>query len=282
METDHRARRLSYIFLCLLPLLSVLLVGVRALRVTGVYQSLGVVAFAGIVLAAWSLGARTIADGSDRSRKLALAGALLIVPFATMTLLWVGVGPPWMATMAENQMRYLVILTAAVAVTGGFVALKELLGEAGERMCSTLGLTANLLAGAAYLFWATFEVGLYGVAIRDGQLLPAVKKMSDIFDTLLFAACVLTYLMTLAFAVSMGRVGWLGRGATRAYCSVAVAALVFIMLRGLSFPDPASSPWYVLPGFIAGIPAVPWIMPHLLGVILLRRAGDERAAALSL
>ena len=32
----------------------------------------------------------------------------------------------------------------------------------------------------------------------------------------------------------------------------------------------------VRPGFVAGIPAVPWIMPFLLGVVVLRRAGDER------
>ena len=30
------------------------------------------------------------------------------------------------------------------------------------------------------------------------------------------------------------------------------------------------------PGFIAGIPAVPWIMPYLFGVVLLRRTGDEQ------
>jgi hypothetical protein len=28
-------------------------------------------------------------------------------------------------------------------------------------------------------------------------------------------------------------------------------------------------------GFIAGIPAVPWVMTFLLGVALLRRAGDD-------
>jgi hypothetical protein len=54
-------------------------------------------------------------------------------------------------------------------------------------------------------------------------------------------------------------------------------ALLFIVLRGLSYPDPTASatPWYLRPGFIAGIPAVPWIMPFLLGVVLLRRAGHE-------
>jgi len=33
-------------------------------------------------------------------------------------------------------------------------------------------------------------------------------------------------------------------------------------------------PWYASPGFIVGIPAVPFIIPFLFGVVLLRRAGE--------
>lgn len=281
METGHVARRMSYIFLCVFPVLSIPLIGFRGLRIGGVYQSLGAVAFAAIVVAAWVLGARMIGGGADRARKLALAGVLLISPFALMSLFWVGLGPPWMATLTENRMRYLVILADSIAVTGGFVVLSELLSDAGERAYSTLGFAANNLAGAAYLFWTSFEVGVYVVAVRDGQLSPAIRALSDIVDILLFVACVLTYSMTLAFAASLGEVRWLGRNATRAYVVAALVALVLIAMRGLSFPDPAagSSPWYVQPGFVAGIPAVPWIMPFLLGVILLRRAGDEPTGA---
>ena len=53
--------------------------------------------------------------------------------------------------------------------------------------------------------------------------------------------------------------------------------LVLLVVRGVSFPELSgnTAPWYVRPGFIAGIPAIPWIMPCLLGVVLLRRAGSE-------
>ena len=49
----------------------------------------------------------------------------------------------------------------------------------------------------------------------------------------------------------------------RAYVILNLVALVFIVIRGLSFPDPngGATPWYTQPGFIAGIPAVPWVMP---------------------
>lgn len=51
------------------------------------------------------------------------------------------------------------------------------------------------------------------------------------------------------------------------------------MIRGVQYPDPRalSTPWYTNPGFVVGIPAVPFIMPFLFGVVLLRRAGDEQS-----
>jgi hypothetical protein len=62
---------------------------------------------------------------------------------------------------------------------------------------------------------------------------------------------------------------------------VNLVMLTLIMIKGLSYPDPTakSAPWYLDLAFIAGIPAVPWIMPYLVGVILLRRAGSETTAA---
>jgi len=88
----------------------------------------------------------------------------------------------------------------------------------------------------------------------------------------------LTYLATGAFAASLGRVQWLGLRATRAFMIVTGVALLFLVIRGLHYPDPRalSTPWYTSPGFVVGIPAVPFIMPFLFGVVLLRRAGEEQ------
>ena len=56
----------------------------------------------------------------------------------------------------------------------------------------------------------------------------------------------------------MGRVRWLGRGATRVYVIANLLFLILIVVKGLSYPDPTASslPWYLNLGFIAGIPAV--------------------------
>ncbi|MGI8783719.1 MAG: hypothetical protein ACR2L2_08750 [Acidobacteriota bacterium] len=275
---NHSARRLSYAFLCSIPLLDLVIVGVRAFRVPGVYQAVGGLLFVAIVVAAWILGARQIRAGAEAEQRLALAGGLLLAPWALVSLLWVGLATPWEATPAENVMRYLVLLVGSFAVAGGFVVLSEALRETGERFYSALGFAANMLAGPAYLIWITLQVGGWSAKVHAGQIPPALVSLDGVLDVLLFVACVLTYFATAAFAASFGRTRWLGRGATRAYVTVNFVALLFIVMRGMAFPDPTalSTAWYTGPGFIAGIPAVPWIMPFLLGVVLLRRAGDEQ------
>ena len=55
------------------------------------------------------------------------------------------------------------------------------------------------------------------------------------------------------------------------------AVLLFLVMRGVSYPEISAhtAPWYAEPGVVAGIPGIRWIMPGLLGVVLLRRAGEE-------
>lgn len=273
----YTPRRVSKVFLCSVPILAIGFAAPRALRVAGVYHTIGGVLFVAIVTAAWILGARSIRSGTESEQLLALTGALLLTPFTLVALFWVGLGPPWEATPPENVMRYLVLLVSSIAVTGGFVLLKDALSDAGERNYATLALAATILAGAAYLIWMSFMLGYYVVAVRDGKAPAAMNSLADVFDILLDVACLLTYLATAAFAASLGRVRWVGRGATRVYVAANLIASLCLVMRGVSFPDQAalSTPWYTRPGFVAGIPAIPFIMPFLLGVVLLRRAGEK-------
>jgi len=270
-------RRVSYAFLCVVPFLNFAVVGVRAFRIPGVYQAMGLVYFAAMAIAAWTLGARVIIAREERERRWAVAAILLILPSTLAALLWVGLGPPWEATPVENRMRYLVLLISTIAVTSGFAVLEQSLQEAGERFYSPLGHALATLAGAAYLVCNCFFLGLYVVKARGGQTPSALISLGDSLDALIFIACVLTYLATLTFAVCMGRIRWFRRGTTRAYVIAAMLLLLLIVVKGLSYPDPTapSAPWYFNLAFIAGIPAVPWIIPYLFGVVLLRRAGDE-------
>lgn len=277
MKLENTAGRVGYIFLCLFPLLAMPAAGIRGLRVSGVYQTIGVVLFAAVAVAAWISGLRALLSEAETKRMLALSGGLFLLPFALVSLLWVGLGTPWEATAAENQMRYLVLLFSSVAVTTAFVVLSEILKDAGERFFSTPGFAFGLLGGAAYVVWMSFELGAAVIKARDGQVSPAIVAMGEVFDILLFAACVLTYLATAAFAAAFGRARWLSRAAANAYLAISFIALIFLFLRGLSFPDPnaAVSPWYTSPGFIVGIPAIPWLMPFFFGIVLLRRAARK-------
>jgi hypothetical protein len=274
---NRTARRISYIFLCTLPFLDIVVVGVRAFRVAGVYQTIGVVLFAAILSAAWILGARVIGSGAAEARRLGLAGALLIAPWAIISLLWVGLGAPFQATAPENHMRFLVLLANAAIVAGAFVALKEALYDAGERFYSTVGFAASIPAGGAYLVCISMSVA-FSVAELPDKHAPFVGLLGELYSTLEFVACVLTYIATAAFAASLGQARWLGRSAARAYLTVSMVLVLLLVTRGLSYPELSSdtAPWYTRPGLIAGIPAIPWIMPGLLGVVSLRRAGDDQ------
>src|SRR6266513_1525880 len=185
----NTVRRVSYVFLCMVPFLSFVVGGVRAFRVPGVYQAVGVAYFAAIAVA------------------------------------------------------------------------------------------AIMLSGPLYLIWNTYAFGVFFAKEHAGEVPQALHSLGDTFDLLLFVAGFLTYLATVAFAASLGRVQWLGRRATRAFMIVNGVALLFLVIRGLHYPDPRalSTPWYTSPGFVVGIPAVPFIMPFLFGVVLLRRAGDEQS-----
>src|SRR5437660_12565159 len=209
----NTVRRVSYVFLCIFPFLSFVVFGVRAFRVPGVYQAVGVAYFAAIAIATWTLGARAIrADAQDR-RLLGLAGTLFVTPFALVALLWVGLGGPWQATAAENQMRYLVLIVMATAIAGGFVVLREALSQAGERFYATIGFAAIMLTGLLYLIWHIFAFGVFFAKEHAGEVPQALRSLGDIFDLVLFVSGFLTYLATAAFAASLGRVQWLGRSA---------------------------------------------------------------------
>jgi hypothetical protein len=276
--TAHSKQRISYIFLCATPFVAFGAGVARPLRIPGVYHVIGGVLFAAICTAAWTLGARAVRADVQSRRQLALAGTLLLTPFAMVALFWVGLGGPWAASAAENQMRYLGLMAMALATTGGFVVLKEALSQASERLHSTLGFAAVMLACSLYLVWDAFAFGAY-FAQEHGGTMPSPNVSLQAFRELVLSlAGALTYVATAAFAVSLARTQWLGRKASLAYIIVSFIALFFIMIKVLERPDPAaaSQPWYTIPGFILGVPALPLIMPSLLGVVLLRRAGDEQ------
>jgi len=275
LSMNQGLRRISYFFLCALPFLDLALCAARPLRRPGVYQVIGVVLFAAVVIAAWFGGARVIGVKDAGTRKLALAGALLILPWTIISLLWVGIGAPFQATLQENYMRYLVLVSSSILVTSAFVVLKDALYDRGERFYSTIAFAAALAAGATYLTCLNMSLARVVMVLR-GDNTPSPAILEYLYSALEFVACIMTYVTTALFATALGRARLLGRGSSLAYTIASAILVLLLLMRGLEFPEVSANtaPWYTQPGVIAGIPAIPWIMPCLLGAVLLRRAGD--------
>jgi hypothetical protein len=134
-----------------------------------------------------------------------------------------------------------------------------------------------MLAGPLYLVWDTFMFAVFTAKAQSGEVPAALVALDGAMDVLLDLAEILTYAATIALAVALGRVRWLARGAALAFVALNVVALLLLVNRGLAYlaPSELATRWYTTPGFIVGIPAVPYVMPFLLGVVLLRRAGEE-------
>jgi len=275
---NQSVRRIGYVLLCAFPFIALGTAAARPLRVAGVYQLIGGFLFTAVALAAWVVGLRVIRLKEAGSEKLAFAGFLLILPWAIISLLWVGIGPPFQATVSENYMRFLVLVWDAILVTVGFVVLNDALHEAGERFYSTLGFAAAIAAGAAYLICLNLSLAHVALALHGDKTTPPAI-LGIFYSAIEFVACVMTYLTTGLFAAALWRARLLGRSATLGYLTASALLVLLIVMRGLEFPEISANtaPWYTRPGVIAGIPAIPWVMPCLLGAVLLRRAGDAQS-----
>ncbi|WP_157618270.1 hypothetical protein [Spirosoma spitsbergense] len=78
----------------------------------------------------------------------------------------------------------------------------------------------------------------------------------------------LIYLATASFAVSLGRVGWLKPMACRVYIGMNLLGFFLCVLPSFSI-EPLT-----IAGYAVSIPAIPFVMPFLMGVNLLRRIGN--------
>ena len=271
-------RRASFVILCGALLVVTADMAIVELRVPGLCHAVAAVQLTVLCLAAWKLGAREMLSGTEPRRTIACAGTLLLFPWMLLALL-PGVGRPDQASLADNETRYVCLIVNSAVVGIGMVVLREALREAGERFHSTLGMAGALIATPLYLVWGSILHQLCIASERaGGEALPAgTIPLSQVSDTLLFLGGVLTYVATAAFALSLGKLGWIGRKGTRTFVALNLVALVCLVIRGMQFPDPKVAFVHAstIPGWVVGIPAVPWMMPCVIGALLLRRAGSQ-------
>ena len=268
-------RRLGLAVLSLTLLVAIALLGAPSELAGVVGVGPAVLQPAVIAIAAWLAGLDLLFTGAEAERTTLLGAAFLILPVALFAL-WFGYGPPEFATHAQNTLRYLTLIIDTASIGIGFVLVQDGLGEAGERTFSKLSLAMILSATPLYLVWAAMLLEAHRAALAKMPWArgPWIQWLSGWSDILLFFGGIATYLAGASLAIAFARVAWIGPRTAWVLVGVTLIAVVGLLLRGIDFPDPTVvfAQGYSIPGWIAGIPAVPWLIPCILGLILIRRA----------
>ncbi len=278
MQRISTVRRISQIFLWLVPFaFGPLLVFVYRRSQSRSYLIGGAVQAGVMLLAAWVLGASVVRKRSGEQRWLALAGLLLIAPVALISV-FAGLGPPpreperWLATAVDQEIRYTLLLFAGLFAAGGFAVLRECLRQAGERIYSALGFAAIIISTALFVLYITGDtVVLEALRQRaaSGKMPEWYAPLRNHFTLVALVEVALTYLATAAFGAALRSVGWMGKIISQVFVALSLVAVPLVAL----FPLYSSK--LALPGFVLAVPAVPFVMPYLIGVNLVRRAGDQ-------
>jgi len=275
--------KLSFIVLCALPFVAIALAAARPLHDLSGHDVIGGLVFAVALACAWRLVGPMARRDRSAPRTLGLAGVFLVAPWALIALLWVGIGAPFQASALENQHRCVLLVINAALIGAGFMVLRDALRALGEHFFSSALFAGAVPASGLYLLCISITLA-QATMVAQGERTPVPALTSHLYDVLEFFACLLTYVCTALAATSMNRAGMLGKTAMRVLVALCAVILVLLVLRGIEFPDISgqTAPWYTQPGVIVRISAIRWLMPGVLGAILLRATGtapEERSAA---
>ncbi|WP_324680606.1 amidohydrolase family protein [Hymenobacter sp. GOD-10R] len=235
--------------------------------------------------AAWVLGGHQSRRLAADRRQLVLGATLLLAPWLLLSL-FAGMGPPpadpagWVATAVEQQLRYTLLILCGVLLVAGFVLLGAWLRRAGENTYTLLGLTALLLATPLFIvnmaYWGTFLLDSFRLVVATGsaQRPDWYKPMRDLMNLLGAVAVALQYATAIAFTAALHRVGWCRPTASRWLMGLSGTALVLSVLPA-AVPVPLA-----IASYVVSIPAVPFLIPYWLSLLLLRRAGATASPAI--
>jgi hypothetical protein len=180
-------------------------------------------------------------------------------------------------TAREQETRYFILIFGGVLLGIGSVLLKGALQQKGEYTYSGIGSAALAIGLPLFIinmaYWGSYLTESFRLFLLTD--VPAKRPdwylaMRELFFIISVVEIALIYLATAAYAVSMHRTGLIGRGACRAYVILsAVGFMLNLLPPGL--PEPLGTMSYLV-----SVPAIPFIMPYLMGVGLLKRAGEKK------
>lgn len=270
-----RLQKLGLIYLYLLPPI-VAAIGFGIGKVSFlIYLPLWAVNICLIIMAVRQLTKRMPNAGEIKSKGWISAGLLLIIPWMLFSI-FAGMGPPpatmvgWLAASAEQQVRYTILMFGGISALMGFALLKTKLQDQGEHIYSILGFTVLGIAIPLFIlnmaFWGYYltDVFRFFVTLPVGKRpdwYPPVKMFFYVISVVEVASI---YLATILFAVALKKTHILSIRASCWYLVIAFIGIVLVILPP-TIPEPFSTA-----GYLAAVPAIPFIMPYLMGVRLLR------------
>ena len=263
-------QRGGFAFLCALPFVALALAVPRPLHELPGRELLGVAVFVLALAVLWRVGADVARRGTP-ARALVLVGRPAARALDADSLLWIGIGAPFQASKVENQHRFVLLMVNAFLVGAGFMLLRDVLQERGERLVSGMMFAAAVPASGLYLACIALTLAQSTMAVQ-GDHTPFPPVLSHLYDGMEFFACALTYASTALAAMAMGRSGLLGKTGVRVFVVLCTVILVLLVLHGIEFPEISgqAAPWYTQPGVIVRIPAMPWLMPGVMAALMLK------------
>lgn len=279
MQTNQLKRNVSQIYLTLIPFLTSIIALSFGHSNYKIYLPLWIINACVMVIAVWILGAYTIRNHDAEKKQLIVIASLLIIPWILLSILS-GLGPPpldpaeYLATATEQQVRYYFLMVSGVLIAFGFALLRGNLKKSGEDFYSWLGLIAMMIAIPLFIFKMAYYNSFLLETFRI-RLASASDKMPEWYSPIqglmviiMAVEVALTYLATAAFAASLKSAAWFKKTASNIY--IIISLLCFLSAVTVVFyPSPISNA-----GGSVTIPALPFIMPYLIGINLLRRAGN--------
>lgn len=275
------AKSLSYIYLLLVPWAAAALgfgIGYVSYKI---YLPIWILNVVLMTLASWVLGLHVIRQGNSEKRNLAKTAFFPVISTILISM-FAGLGPPpetasaWTASATEQQVRYFMLVICGVVVALGFVGFREILKTKGETFYSLVSATAILIAIPLFimdmLFWGFYLTELFRIeTIAHAVESPDWHRpIRSLFGLVSVVEVALTYMATFAIVIAMRRVHWLTKTSSYFYIVFSLLSFTIIILSAF-FIDT-----FGVPGDFISIPAVPFFMPYLIGVNILRKLGNDK------
>lgn len=280
MKTKLFNRNASRVYLILVPFLTAA-IGLGIGHVSyQIYLPFWLINVCLMILATWILCAPALSFHDIEKNHIVACALFFIVPWMFISVFG-GMGAPpfgnpplWMATSTEQEVRYIILIVAGVLYAFGFAVLREKLKKTKGYFYSQLGIIAIQIAIPLFLIDMTF-LSYYVKELYRIMATSSLEKrpewaspVANQFHYFPIIASSLIYIATAAFAASLKAAGWINPGACNIYIVISLLGVLISVLPS-SLPEP-----FVTANFIVTIPAIPFMMPYLIGINLLRRTGN--------